>query len=395
MASLFRIFKKKSASRHTILIDVGTFSIRSLLVEYGTGGLIGLKKQSHIFARRERSSRLAESIGERLREIIFRAVKSVGKVPEAVVVGLASQITHNAVEISAVTRKEKNRDLTAEEIQNAVLTFQNEHREIERGKEMFILADAEVVRLTLDGYDIPPAKAVGARGAELGITSALTYIRKDLFHELQKLKGFVGGISLRIVPMHATVATLLTRENPRASFLLVKIGGAVTEISAVEDGILLWTEPVPFGGEHTTAAIAKVLEISESRAEDLKRQYGVLKLPARMEAEVAKIAHSEITQLQTHIRDVLVQKKWLLPETAYIYGGGAHLSGIQETLGKSSWFSDLSYREQLRVQILDAGQFAKRAFVNTVLRGPEDIDLVALALIHGTKHTNEQSNNND
>lgn len=385
MPFLWNIFKRKRKAQYAMFIDVGTYSVRSLLVETGAFGFIGLKKQTHIFTKRERTEHLAEAIGTRLRELLFRSIKSIRAVPESVVIGLASRITHNTVATTIVSRPEKNRAIAPEELERAAETFRGANRELKRGDDVFVLAEAELVRAVLDGYDFPRARwREGAEGMELGLSFALTYIRKDLFGELEKLKTIAGGIPLHITPAHAAVASFIIAAHPDTDFLLLKIGGAITEVSLIEKGTLLWTDLISFGGEHSTEKIASALAVSPSRAEELKRQYGTLELPERMRERVKNVILGEIGELQKHIRAILIERRCLLPSVMYLYGGGARIPDIETALMNSAWYANLTYRENVSAVRLEADQRAKHLFVNSVLQGPEDMDLAALAAAYQT-----------
>ena len=85
MINFGSIFSRKKKSHFYIVLDVGTYSVRSLAVEYGPDGAIGLKKIVSLLPPKEGGLGLATKIGVRLREIIFRHIKELGKIPDEVI----------------------------------------------------------------------------------------------------------------------------------------------------------------------------------------------------------------------------------------------------------------------------------------------------------------------
>src|SRR3989344_3424931 len=90
----------------------------------------------------------------------------------------------------------------------------------------------------------------------------LNYTREDFWNELEKLRRILGGISIGVRPSHIAVASMLIHENPGKDLLLIKMGGKITEVSGIKEGVLSWTESFSGGGDDITGSLADSLNIS-------------------------------------------------------------------------------------------------------------------------------------
>ena len=379
--NLGSIFSRKKKSRFYVVLDVGTYSIRSLTIEYGADGAIGLKKTVSILLPKEGGGELATKIGVRLREIIFRHIKWLGKIPDEVILGLASRFAFNALEVARKTREDNKRSVSPAEIEELLKQFVEERKELFVGSEKFIMAHAEPAHLTVDGYDVDPNYPRAIYGSAMELHLILNYIREDFWSELEELRRILGGISIDVRPSHIAVASLLIRENPGKDLLLIKIGGKITEVSGVKNGVLSWTESFHEGGDDITRSLADSFNMSLSRAEEIKKQYETLILPENMAGPAKEIIEKNIRAWREALHTLLRERQFLLPQKIYLYGGGSRLKAIPKALKEKTWARDLTYQEALEVALLASEEFTKNIFVNQPLRGPEDVDLAALAQI--------------
>lgn len=373
-----RIFSKKKKSLFYVVLDVGTYSIRALSIERGAYRTLGLKKIVSLFSPKEGRG-LPQKVGERLRGILFRYIKGLGRIPDAVLLGLASRFTFNTLGVTRCTRPNKNKSVTRAEIEELLNKFAAGEKEFVKGSEKFVLVHAETVHLAIDGYDLNPFNPQTIYGSALELSVALSYVRDDLRQGLEEVTRLLGGIPVTLRPTHLAVASLLAAQNPGKDFLLIKIGGAVTEVSGIKGGVLAWTDAFISGGEDITKKLAFMLHLSLARAEDIKKQYETLLLPEHMANSAKKIITQSVQEWRGALAEILREKQFLLPDTIYIYGGGARLAAIGRALEEKAWAKDLTYRERIVAKTLTAEDLAKNIFVHQPLRGPEDVGLAALA----------------
>lgn len=379
MITFGNIFSGKKKSDFYIVLDVGTYSIRSLSIEQGSAGAIGLKKIVSILSPKE-GGELAPKIGARLREILLRYIKGLGRIPKEVFLGLASKFTFTTLEVVKSMRTDKKKGVSKKEMEEMLNHFVEDRKDFIKDSKRFILAHVEPVHLVVDGYDADPNQPRAIYGSAIELHLALTYVRDDFWKELEELRRILGGIAIDIRPSHMAVVSNLIHKNPDSDFLLIKIGGRITEISGVKDGALVWTESFPKGGEDITENIADSLGITFSRAGDIKKQYETLILRENISSSAKKIIAQKVQEWLITLHGLLRDKQLLLPDKIYLYGGAARLPALRKALEEKEWSKDLTYKETLEIKLLSAEDFAKNAFVNQPLRGPEDVGLSALSL---------------
>lgn len=379
--SLRNLFFAKKKNKLYLAFDVGTHSIRSLSLEYGPEGAIGLKKNISLLPSTETNDGTALKTVTRLREIILRYIRKMGNVPDEVLLGVASNLTFNTLGEAERVRKDKNKSIKPEEINEILNQFVEDHKDLERNSEKFVLAHAEPVHLTIDGYDLDPRQLRKIYGSTIKLHISLNYARDDLWQEIEGLKKMLSGLSINVRPSHMAVAAFLIYKNPKTDFLLIKIGGKITEVSGVKEGVLIWTESFSVGGEDITKNIANSLKITLPRAEDIKKQYETFIMPENITDPAKKIINTTAENWIAELRKLILSKQFLLPEKIYLYGGGAKLTAIRKLLEEKTWARDLTYKESVEVKLLAAEDLTMGLFVNQPLRGPEDVGLAALVLM--------------
>lgn len=381
MRILSRLFSRKYRSHFYIVLDIGTFSIRSVLVEKTAGQLMAFKKQVHFLPKRDDDSRLAQSVGERLQEVLLRYVKDLRRVPNNVIMGLASTVAFSKIETEKKVRPDANRIFEQKELDEILSTALTDKKEIagENGK-LFVLAHVEALHVSIDGYNIDLRGWHGIKGSEAEVSLAVTYLRNDFAVVLNQIRQALGGLPVIIRPAHISVTAAVARSKNISDFLLIKIGGRVTQISGVKDSLLQWTEALPIGGEYITDDIAKKLGVTLSHAEDIKRQYRTLIMTPEFARAAKTIIDSHIDRLKDFLRKTVITKQLLLPPTIFLYGGGARLQAVKEALSDKSWFKELTYAETIGVKTLEAEDLTRNIFTHAALYGPDDVELAALDL---------------
>lgn len=119
-----------------------------------------------------------------------------------------------------------------------------------------------------------------------------------------------------------------------APIVIFDIGAASTKMYLVELGIILASHAVPMGSQDITRALAKSLRVPVAKAEELKRQIGLVSAAGDEQAD--KVAH--VTELaMEHVfaesKRVLVgfERRYNKVVTkAVLVGGGAALKGVRD-----------------------------------------------------------------
>jgi len=181
---------------------------------------------------------------------------------------------------------------------------------------------------------------------------------------IKKYKSIFKAVGLRLNALEVE-SFGLTRslfKNEKAPSLVIDIGAESTNLNVVENSILKQSSQVDYGGSFLTYSLARGLEISPSRAEELKQRRGL----------VGSGGESELSTLLLPLLDVIIneaKRVQALYERNYgkrielvtLVGGGANLPGIEEYVRgqtglkvfKSYPFSGIEYKSELEPAIKD------------------------------------------
>jgi len=163
-----------------------------------------------------------------------------------------------------------------------------------------------------------------------------------------------------------------------APVAIIDLGAATSKLYLVELGIILASHVVPIGSQDITRSLAKSTHMSLTKAEEMKRQAGILTGTSNNDA--ARVSHAAtltMEQIFSQVRRVLLgfQKKYNKVVTKVILtGGGATLKGLPEFA-----------RQQLELEIELADSFTHvqaPAFLEETLKdaGPEFAVSLGIAL---------------
>lgn len=138
------------------------------------------------------------------------------------------------------------------------------------------------------------------------------------------------------------VANAVIPEHDDGTYLIIDFGKTRTGISVVSEGITRLTSTTEIGGAHITERIAEKLKISESDAEALKREHGLVGTAEAL--EVSRVIEGGLSSI---LREVDGQLRYWHSKTdnrgfrskrveaILICGGGALLKGVEAHLKKS------------------------------------------------------------
>jgi type IV pilus assembly protein PilM len=123
---------------------------------------------------------------------------------------------------------------------------------------------------------------------------------------------------------------------------LIDIGGSLTQIAIVRDGVIRFVRLLPTGGQQFTTDLSEALGIDADAAEELKRQVGVLPegVPSGSGDTVAagviltEAADRLIDDVRGSVNYYLSQSGEPLLETLVVAGNGARLPHLANRIGR-------------------------------------------------------------
>lgn len=137
-----------------------------------------------------------------------------------------------------------------------------------------------------------------------------------------------AGLDLEIIEIEALalIRSLVTKDAPHNA-IIVDIGAKSTGLNIIKNGLLQLTRNVNVGGDTMTDRIAQSLHITQGRAEEFKKAFGLVRSSFVPEAvkPVLETIKGEARQLLT-----IYQAHNIKVDQIMIIGGGSGIPGITE-----------------------------------------------------------------
>ncbi|MBI4193428.1 MAG: pilus assembly protein PilM, partial [Candidatus Colwellbacteria bacterium] len=140
-----------------------------------------------------------------------------------------------------------------------------------------------------------------------------------------------AGLTLRALEIEgASLARVLTR-GAEGESLIIDIGGQATTICVGWRGMVLLNTSIDFAGNSLTRAIARGLNVSEERAESLKREEGLKGTGGTYELSSLMAPHVDIIlgEAKRVLKTYEDRHKREVGRVVFV-GGGANLKGLVE-----------------------------------------------------------------
>ncbi len=199
-------------------------------------------------------------------------------------------------------------------------------------------------------------------------------------HYLKKIKNIVAslGLTIKAVIQNAQGLNFYINENTDKIFL--DIGGTITQIFLVKGGVLEKIDEFPIGGQIFSKAISEKLGLREAEARILKERYS--------KRELSKESSDRIKEIiwfpsQVWFRNLKLKLKEMtaghpLPLNIILFGGGSQLPDVQDVLKKGEWES-VSSGGKFEVQIFCPKEKIPEGI--KILNSPQEISLLLMSYL--------------
>lgn len=178
----------------------------------------------------------------------------------------------------------------------------------------------------------------------------------DVLKSYKKIFKFAG---LRLVALESEIfasARAIRGSLTDAPTLVVDIGAESTGIFIVQNKIVEYIGQTDYSGVYLTQALSRSLEISMTRAEELKKRRGLLGEGVESELSTILLPFLDvIIQEVRHVKDSYEKQFGKKLERFMLLGGGANLLGIEKyfstrtnlMIGHHSFMSGIEYKKEL------------------------------------------------
>ena len=137
----------------------------------------------------------------------------------------------------------------------------------------------------------------------------------------------------------ALARALAPIRNSTGLIAIVSIGASSTNVIVVDNGIPQFVRIIAAGGEDITAAIATQLQVTRTRAEEIKMHSGLGASPGTADAHpTVRIIQEATNHLLVSLRDSLNYYLQSHPQSKFekivLSGGGSRLAGLAAAMGQ-------------------------------------------------------------
>lgn len=169
--------------------------------------------------------------------------------------------------------------------------------------------------------------------------------------------------------------------NKDISIILIDIRFGHTSISLIQDQKIQYAHSFSVGSHSFTQAIANTFQITIDEAETVRQEYSMLQLPRDMSRKITDALEAEIS---LWLQGIVYSLKSLdianNPTHIFLYGEGAPLLGVKESLEYSTWYKSLNLTQKPSISILTPKQFAHIVDMTSHIEGSKFVDI--LGLVH-------------
>ncbi len=140
-----------------------------------------------------------------------------------------------------------------------------------------------------------------------------------------------AGLNLRALEVEMLAYVRSVIGNDQTPSVILDIGARSTNISIVDQGFIKHNTQIDYAGDSLTVAIAKGLGIHSKRAEELKKQRGLLGGRGEYELSTLEIPFLDVILSEAdRVRSAYEQEYRAKIQRFMLIGGGANLLGIEK-----------------------------------------------------------------
>jgi len=294
-------FGRKEKEELALIIDIGSASVGAAIVR-----ILPNEKPSIIFVARDEMvfqedlniARFRAGMAHSLSNVLKVLLSHLPKIQEK---SKEKSITRAYVTFASPWHASETRTISSEQEKSFRMTREILDRIVRREVESFERAgfathigndletiERHVMRIALNGYETNNPFGHEARSLHAGIfLSVISRATLDEVSRIIKSIFFVDNISFHSFPFVAFDVVRGFVDAPER-FLVVDIGGEVTDVSVVSDRILLETTTFPVGKRTIIRAVSRSLKTTADEALSLIRLSSEKRLSNSIDGRVGK-----------------------------------------------------------------------------------------------------------
>lgn len=358
---LARLLPSRLRRELFLVLDIGTFSVKALVAEIEKGGksvrVLAVSSRQHVGSDINADGTFnIDGITNTTRAVINELCRIIGPKTKAVkntMLGIGGGFVFGKTLTQTYIRENSLEEIDERELANIIQKIQQRNyeqirrdfrRDTGRSELEVHITSSAVLEIKIDGYQI--INPAGFKGKEISCAIFNAYIPKSYYALFEKL---ISALNLNLLQIasepYAVFYSFLQNEPFIGDFILIDIGGSVTEIALARKGKLEDVRSMSLGGSSFTNSIAERLKIGFWEAENIKRKFAKGEVSGRVAKLIEEIVLRDIELLLNGLELVLTDMSQisLLPANIYLYGGGSTLPLFHKVLAKKDWRKSLSF----------------------------------------------------
>lgn len=388
--------KRQKEKKLFFVLDIGTEAVKALIFEKRQGKISVLGGGLEYFDRfraLESGKFEIEVTKKTISKAVEEAQKESGAKTSSVFLGFSCDILKGRIISHSYKRKEERNKFLFRNFSNQVfipkfLEFRNKESEIKNIDEKeegeikeAVLREAKkkiaesyalqkgilpqdiqfqelrILETKLDGYRIPSLLGYDGRNADFRILAAFLpkhFLEADLSNFFSPpFIAIIREMGFKILEIRHPVVGLLSFLSQYPDALLLDIGGEVTQIFWVRQGILEEISEFKTGGKQFSQILSENLGLSELEARNLKHRYSKRDLTEESRKEIGKLlkipAQLWFQGLKEKLREI---GAGVFPSEIFIFGGGAFLQELEYVLEAGDW-EDIYFPPPIKVKFIE------------------------------------------
>ena len=368
-------FFSSKSKRHHVAIDVGSHSIQTVIFESPKSDSLPVITQ-RIATKLSPADKGLRTV-KALHEVLFSLLKEKQQVPEKIVIGIGMGVVDVSLQEWVINDVRSRESLTPAHIQHYFQKLFDEHRD-----ENHAFLGYPVV-LEANGYPVDIhalSKWDPSLIKELTLRTILLRFPDEIGSAFGELKKMFGGITIELVPKQGVYAESLTAALNIKNAMLIDVGGSLTTLMSIHDGLLNHIASFPIGAERFSHRIMKTRTGKFVEAQDITRQYTQGIMSKDEQSQLSHVMSEEVEVWKRSLISALEEFYPLmpLPENFYLFGGGSYIPEVRSALWSHDLIKDFSSFQSLRVHIVQGNSIFNGDSLHGSLKGPEDAGIASL-----------------
>lgn len=383
---LFHTHKKQLGA----VFDIGTASVSATLFEIGHDNtkpsILKTFRRFHKSSLQKDTLHFSKSTVSQFSAAMKDIAEFTGnKMPHLYILGLSSIFYLGKTERYFVEYK-KPTTLKQLDIDDFITSGkQNLFTELKR--DDIIIFETILMKSLLNGYPVPNPVGRASQSVEFWVRLAATSVElsgkfSDIIESMQR------NADIRFATFPTTAWSLMKDSLPREhNVLLVDIGGELTDVTFIVNGVITEVFSLPFGALNILLRISEVEHVDLENAYSLLRNYTSGALSKEAEAHLKSIVKKEVKSWeeifervwQRATRDVMTNIK------LYFLGGGSFVEELKTAITPPLLHPEIA--KELTVSVILPDAYKDRFASYCCLEGPGDFGLLSLMLQIGKAET--------